>query len=1038
MTDVLQSKQGLLPWFATNPVAANLLMMTLLVSGLLVARSIKQEVYPVFEMDTVEIELDYRGASPEEVERAVVLPVESELRGMELVRRLVSIAREGGADITVEIQPGFDRNRALQEVTAAVQRISLFPDEVEPPNVSLGSGRSREVIRIAVAGDLDEPTLVDYAHQLEDALLAEPGITLVQLRGVRRPEVQVEVTQETLRSHNLTLGEIADRIGNAALDVPAGSLRTAGGDITLKTTERRDRADEFATVPILSDASGVAVPLGVIARVTDGFEEAERENYFNGKRAVSIAVYSSESQAPLYVARQVRKFIEKITPTLPPSVEIALTRDRSIDYRERVSLLLENGAGGLLLVMIALGVFMELRVALWTAVGIPVAILGSLTLLPMMDASINMISLFGFIITLGIVVDDAVVVGEDIFHKWSSGMSRRDAAIAGVKAMTVPVVFGVTTNIIAFLPLLFVPGETGQFFKILPAVVIAVFSVSLVECLLILPAHLSHGKTQSKRSVWFNRFDSAQTRLRNHLNDAMERAYAPLLNLALRFRYLVLVVFALGLLLIGTWMATGRIDFIFQPTIENDFIQAEIELPSGTPVERTREVAFLIEAAARRAADKSGEQHILTGVLTEVAESGSNTGEVAVNLVPQSERIITGAGFVELWREEIGVIPDMESLFFDWLVGPGGEAEIDVQLAHPEIDTLQAAAEEVAAAISLYNGVEDIRKSFGKRLPQLAFEILPEGRSLGITAQNLGQQIRDSFYGAEALRQPRDRQEVRVMVRLPLSERRSLAGLEDLLLRTPAGGEIPLAEAALITETSEPVRIERVDGGRVVNVTANVIAGVTTGNRVLAAFARDGLPQILARYPGLRYSFEGDQREERDAMHNLVAGLLVALVAIYILVAALLGNYVQGLIVMLTIPWSLAGAVLGHIALGFNLSIFSVFGMIALCGMVVNGAFVLASTRNQFRHSGEEGDDYTRQAALRRFRPILLTSLTTFLGLGPMIFESSTQALFLVPMAVSLGLGTLVSTFVILLLIPAAFRVHEDIEGISHGQAHKA
>ena len=1031
---MIKKRGGLIGWFACNDVAANLLMITIVVTGLLVARGIRQEVYPIYELDAVEIDMDYRGASPEEVERSIILPIEAELRGMDLVRRIVSVAREGSADVEVEVLPGYDRNRALQEVTAAVQRVSLFPDEVEPPVITLGAGRRREVMRLAIFGDLDEQSLIAYARQLEDGLLAEPGIALVELRGVRRPEILVEVPQDRLRALDLTLGEIANAIEESALDVPAGTLRTPGGDVLLKTTERRDFASEFSALPILSTGEGARVRLGDIATITDGFEEAERENYFNGQRAVSLAVYSSETQPPLEVAKAVKRFIERQLPGLPPSINLKVSRDRSVDYEERVVLLLHNGALGLILVLIALGFFLELRVAFWTAIGIPVSILGSLILMPAMGASINMISLFGFIITLGIVVDDAVVVGEDIFHKISQGRPRREAAIEGAREMTVPVLFAVSTNIIAFLPLLFVPGEIGQFFQILPAVIIAVFTVSLVECLLILPSHLAISHKKEGKRTLFSRLDARQTHFRKRLDNTMESFYRPLLDTAIRLRYLTLVIFLAALAVVAAWIASGRINFIFRPAIETEFVQAEIELPSGTPVDRTREVVFEVEDAARRALERTGEVDILVGFIAEVAESGSNTGEVSVMLVPQSQRIITGSEFVNIWREEIGIIPDVESLFFDWLYGPGGEAEIDVQLAHPDLDTLRHAAEEVAAAVGRYPGVEDIRKSFGREMPQLAFEIKPEGRSMGITARDLGEQIRNSFYGAEALRQPRGRQELRVMVRLPEEDRRSMAGLEQLLIRSPDGGEIPIAQAAEIIEGSAPVRIERVDGGRVVNVTANVIAGVTTGNRVLAAFSKEGLPEILERYPGLRYSFEGDQREERDAMRALLWGLVASLAAIYIIMAAILRSYFHAGIVLLTIPWSLSGAVLGHELLGFELSIFSVFGMIALCGMVVNGAFVLAVTRNLFLLRGENSPAATRLAALRRFRPIMLTAITTFLGLGPMIFEKSTQALFLVPMAISLGIGTLVSTLVILLLIPACFRIAEDLSGVArHG-----
>jgi multidrug efflux pump subunit AcrB len=1018
---------GLIAWFARNHVAANLLMLAVVVVGLIVARNIRQEIYPLFEIDTVEIRMQYRGASPEEVEQSIILPIESELRGLELTRRIESSATEGRASVSVEIMPGFDRNRALQEVTAAVARISLFPDEIEPPDVSLGSSRHRGVNYVAVSGDVDQRTLIQLAQQIEDGLLAQPEISLVTLFGGRRPEILVEVSQAQLRSLDLTLGEIARAIDRAAQDVPAGTMKTAGGDILLKTTERRYFGSEFEGIPIKSNNTGAEIRLGDIATIEDGFEETKRENYYNGKRAVTLSVYASENQPPIKVAKAVRRYLDQVKPTLPPSVLVEVRYDRTEDYLERINLLRYNGTIGLILVLLALGFLLELRVAFWTAIGIPVSILGSLILLPLMNASVNMISVFGFIVTLGIVVDDAVVVGEDIFHKISQGLPRMDAAVAGVKEMTIPVIFAVSTNIIAFLPLFWVPGESGRFLHILPAVIIAVFAVSLVECLLILPSHLAFSRKNPRSHSIFSRFDRAQTKLRLKLDAAMEGFYRPILATVIRFRYITVTVFASFLLVVVGYTYSGRVNFTFNPTIENDYIQGEIEMPTGTPVERTREVAFIVEAAAKRALEKCGEEGIVRNFNVGIADrGGTNRARVAVKLVPQSQRKITGAGFVELWRAEVPEIPDMESLFFDYLAGPGGEAEINIQLAHPEVDTLRRAADELGDLVALYPGVTDIRKGFGREMPQISFEIKPAGQALGITARDLGQQIRNAFYGAEALRQPRNREELRVMVRLPEADRRSMSGLEGLLIKAANGAEIPIFQAAEMIETTAPVRIDRVDGGRVLNVTANVIHSITNGNKVLSALEKKELPELLSRFPGLRYTFEGTQREQREASNNLSIGLTASLFAIFAIMASILRSYIQSAIVLLTIPWGLAGAVLGHIALGFDLSIYSVLGMIALCGMVVNGGFVLAMTRNRYMARGLTPDEATVQASQRRFRPIFLTAITTFLGLGPMIFETNEQALFLVPMAISLGVGTLASSVVVLILVPVSFVILEE------------
>ncbi len=1024
------SATGLIAWFARNHVAANLLMLAVVVVGIVVARNIRQEIYPLFQIDTVEVSMQYRGASPEEVEQSIILPIESELRGLELTRRIESTASEGRASVSVEVMPSFDRNRALQEVTAAVARISLFPDEIEPPVVSLGTSRRRGVNYVAVCGDVDERTLYQLAHEMEDGLLAQPEISLVEIDGARRPEILVEVPQAQLRSLDLTLGEIARAIDQSAQDVPAGTMKTTGGDILLKTTERRYFGSEFAEIPIKSSNTGAEIKLGDIASIEDGFEETKREAYYNGKPTVSISVSASENQTPIDVAEAVKRYIEQVTPTLPPSVLVEVRYDRTEDYLERINLLKYNGTIGLLLVLLALGFLLELRVAFWTAIGIPVSILGSLILLPLMDASVNMISVFGFIVTLGIVVDDAVVVGEDIFHKLTQGMSRLDAAVAGVKEMTIPVVFAVSTNIIAFLPLFFVPGESGRFLHVLPAVIIAVFTVSLIEVLLILPSHLAFSRKKAKTNSIFSRFDKKQTSLRIKLDRLMERFYDPVLKTAIRFRYITIAGFVSSLLVLVAYTMSGRVNFTFNPTIENDYIQAELEMPSGTPVERTREVVFQIEEAARRATGKVGEDGIVRNYNISVARRNTNGARVAVKLVPQSQRKITGAGYVDVWRNEVPEIPDMESLFFDYLAGPGGEAAIYIQLAHPDVGTLRQAADELGDMLALYPGVADIRKGFGREMPQINFEIKPAGQALGITARDLGQQIRNAFYGAEALRQPREREELRVMVRLPYEDRKTLSALEGLLIKGANGAEIPINQAAEIIETTAPVRIDRVDGGRVVNVTANVLSNVTNGNKVLTAMEKKELPELLSKFPGLRYSFEGEQRDQREATRSLSIGLTASLFAIFAIMASFLRSYSQSIIVLLTIPWGLAGAVLGHIALGFDLSIYSVLGMIALCGMVVNGGFVLAMTRNRYMRRGLEPIEAIIQAAKRRFRPIFLTAVTTFLGLGPMIFETNEQALFLVPMAISLGLGTLASSLVVLILVPVVFVVSEELQSL--------
>ena len=616
---------GVLVWFARNHVAANLLMLAVVVVGLVVARNIRQEIYPLYEVDTIEIQMRYRGASPEEVEQSILLPIESEVRSLELTRQVTSTASEGRAYVSVEIQPSFDRNRALQEVTAAVARISMFPDEIEPPIISLGTSRRRGVSYVAVYGDLDQRTLIQFAHQIEDGLLAQPEISLVDMRGVRQPEILIEVPQAQLRSLNLTLEEIARAIDRAALDVPAGTMRTPGGDILLKTTERRYFGSEFSEIPIKSSNTGAGIKLGDIATIEDGFEETERESYFMGKNAVSISIYASENQPPLKVSAAVQRYLEQVRPTLPPAVDVVVRYDRTEDYLERINLLRFNGTIGLILVLLALGFLLELRVAFWTAVGIPVSILGSLILLPLMNASINMVSLFGFIVSLGIVVDDAVVVGEDIFHKISQGKPRLEAAVAGVKEMTIPVVFAVSTNIIAFLPLFFVPGESGRFLNILPAVIVAVFTISLIEVLLILPSHLAFTRKNKHSESIFSRFDRAQTSLRLKLDSAMEGFYQPILTTALRFRYITMAIFAASLIVVIAYVSSGRVNFTWNPRLRMTISRRKLKcrrehrlpVPGKWHLRFRKRLIGLLQNGARKGLCEASAFRLLTATVME-------------------------------------------------------------------------------------------------------------------------------------------------------------------------------------------------------------------------------------------------------------------------------------------------------------------------------------------------------------------------------------------------------------------------------------
>jgi multidrug efflux pump subunit AcrB len=1026
--------RSVIAYMASNHVAANLLMFTFLLGGFLVALSIKQETYPAFELNTIEFEMSYPGASPEEVEEGIILAVEDSLLGMAAVKRITAEAQEGETEILIELREGFEPNRALQDVKNTIDRITSFPDEAERPVISLGL-ENRSVITLTLYGDLDESELFDFAERVRTDLLSFPEISQIEVWGGRRPEVSIEISLAALRSLNLTLDDVAEAVRANAQDVPAGGIRTDAGEVLLRTSERRDFASEYADIPLVTTQTGAQVRLGDVAKIVEGFEDTDRYNAFNGQPGTMVSVYQNGDERPLEIAKVVTAYMKDLEKRLPPNCGVGIFWNTADDYEDRLDLLARNGGLGLFLVLIVLGMFLAPRLAFWVAMGIPVSVIGSLLFLPPLGATINMITLFGFIITLGMVVDDAIIVGENIYYKMQEGHPPLRAAVEGAQEMMVPVLFAVGTNIIAFVPLLFVPGETGKFFSALPVVVISVFILSMIESLFILPAHLSRARyaagRQDSRSL-LARLGAFQRKLAAGFEWITSHLFIPTLEKALAFRYLTVALFFCSTLLVWAWYYSGRINFTFDPLIESTRVDAEVMVPYGSPYAETKRIADHVEQAGIRAVRKIGGAEALAGRMNIIGRRASNRADVNLTLVAQEERDFTAGEFVQAWREEIGPIAGIESIYFEYEVGPSGSSAITIELAHPDREELESGAAELAGILLSYDGVKDVNDGFARGKPQIDFTITPEGRSLGLTANELGRQIRHAYYGAEALRQQRGRNEVKVMVRLTEHERRSMHELERLVIRTPEGGHIPLAQAADLELGTAYTQIDRVNGKRVLNITANVVPELVNVSKVREDLELGYLPQLMANHPGMTYSFEGRQREEREALAELRKGLTVALFAIFIAVAALFRSYVQGLIVSLCIPFSVASAVVGHIVMGYELSIVSVFGIIALTGVSVNGSLVLTVTFNEMVAAGMPLTQALVEAARRRFRPIVLTSLTTFIGLAPMILERSTQARFLVPMAISIGIGILCSSLAVLFQTTAIYCILHDVRSWLH------
>ncbi|MBC2711935.1 MAG: efflux RND transporter permease subunit [Desulfosarcina sp.] len=1020
--------KGPIAWMAGHSVAANLMMLVFLVGGLIYAGQIKKEVFPDFELDYVTIRVPYPGASPEEVERGLILAVEEAVQGIDGIKEITASANEGSGSVTVEIIEGKNIQRLAQDIQSAVDRITSFPDEAENPRVTIAQ-RKRYAVSLALYGSQGEKVLRETAEQVRDRLLQSPQINQVEFSGVRDYEIDISVPQSQLRAYGLTLEQIAQTIRRAAVELPGGSIKTEGGDVLVRMKERRDYGHEFGRIPIIASNEGTHVLLSDIAQITDGFEDTDSYATYNGLPAILINVYRVGDQTPIAVSEAVREKMAEINPDLPPGLFLDARNDRSDIYRQRMDLMLKNGYLGLALVFVLLAVFLEPRLAFWVSLGIPISIIGALFFIPMAGVSINIISMFAFIITLGIVVDDAIVAGENMYHHRQSGKPWFQAAVAGTREIATPVTFSVLTNIVAFAPLFFVSGFMGKVFKQIPVVVIAVFAVSLIESLFILPAHIGHQRRSAPTTGLFGWLFRQQRRFSDWFARMVRTRYGPFLDLVLKNRYIA-VSLAIALLLVTiSFVRSGRMGFELFPKVESDYAIVAATLPYGTAVQKTEAVQRQLVEAARQVTAENGGDKLVEGIFARI---NGNEATVRVYLTPPGVRPISTAKLTALWREHVGTITGLESLKFESDAGgPGRGAAISVELSHRNVDILAWASSDVAEALGYFPNVKDIDDGYSPGKRQIDFKIRPEARSLGLRSQDVARQVRHAYYGAEALRQQRGRNEVRVMVRLPKSERVSEQQLEDMVLRTPAGIEIPLMEAVSIRRGRAYTTIDRRNGRRVVTVTADARPRSKAG-QVLKSLSEETLPSLQARYPGLTYSFEGRQADRRESMQSLVKGLMFALLVIYAMLAIPFNSFIQPLIIMIAIPFGIVGAVIGHLIMGYSLSLMSMFGVVALSGVVINDSLVLIDFANRKRRGGEGCHDAIHHAGIHRFRPILLTTLTTFGGLAPMIFETSRQARFLIPMALSLGFGILFATLITLLLVPSLYMIVEDVRQVFH------
>ncbi len=1052
MENDLVHKKGPLAWFAGNHVAANLLMFMILVGGILTILTIKVEFFPEMSLDTITVTVPYRGASPAEVELGVCLRVEEAIAGVDGIKRLNSTASEGAGMRVVEVEDYADPTDVLDDIKAEVDRIITFPQETEKPIITEVSSR-HEVITIVLYGDVSERALKELADDVRDDLTAMENISQIEVKGVRPYEISVEISEETLRRYSLSFDDVAGALAKSSLDIPGGSVKTVGGEILVRTKGQKYTGKEFEEIIVYTRNDGTKIRLRDIATVIDAFDDSDISSRFDGEKSVLVKVFRVGEQGALDVADTVKKYVEDKGPSLPAGVSIDTWEDMSMVLRARIGLLTKNAYMGLVLVFLSLTLFLEPKLAFWTTMGIPISFLGAFWIMPIFGVSLNMISLFAFIMALGIVVDDAIVVGENIFQYRQKGLPVVEAAIKGVREMAAPVTMAVLTTIFAFMPLLYIGGIMGKILCVIPTVVICVLAVSLVEALIILPAHLS-GKRKVDKKKHRHPIKKFHAVIGKSLEWFVSGPFSKFAMMAVRWRYVTLSISIAVLLMTIGLIRGGYIKQVFFDTVEADNIIATLTMPQGTPMERTAEIVKDLEAAARKFQDEvdserpADQPSIIKHIAATIGDQPSSRGnggpvrsigsgissahlaEVNIELLEGEDRgEISANDLKNRWKEIVGEVSGVSSLnFMSEMFSPG--ESVNVELSHEDFDKLVVAAEDLKVRLAQYTGVSEITDSFEPGKEELKLSLKDSGRTLGLTLSDLARQVRQGFYGEEVQRVQRGRHDVRVMVRYPEDQRKSISHIENMRIRLPSGAQIPFNTVAHVDYGRGYATIQRADRVRVVNVTADVDEDIISANDINTNLAKEILPDMMIMHPGLKYRFAGEQRERAESFASMKTTYPIALLAIYGLLAVQFRSYFQPIIVMSAIPFGIVGATLGHVVMGFNLGLLSMFGIIALSGVVVNDSLIMIDLINRERSEGICLHQVVRDSVTRRFRPIMLTTLTTFLGLVPMMVEKSLQARFLIPMAISLAFGVAFATMITLILVPSLYMILEDVRSI--------
>ena len=1025
----IDTEKGLIAWFARNHVAANLLMIVIVMTGLFSATTIRTQMFPDLEIDRVTIDVPFPGAAPGEVETGVVSRLEEAVRDIEGISEMRSFSSEGFGRVLLDLEASYDVQAILDEVKLSVDRISSFPESIEKP-VIYKSQRQISAIQVQIYGDLDEVSLKNYAEQVRDEILSLPSVTKAEVRGARPFEISIEMEEGKLRQYGLTLRNVAEAIRRSSLDLPAGSIRSDSGDILLRTEGQAYVKQDFEKIVLITRADGTRLLLGDIAVINDGFEEVEFYSLFNGQPTVGVQVSAVGDQNQITISREVEAYIEELRDALPEGVQVESWMNATTLLEETRSMMLGNMVMGVVLVLVVLGIFLRLQLAFWVMLGMPIAFLGAFALMPLVGGSINVLSIFGFILVLGIVVDDAIIIGESVQTATEKDGLSLDSVIRGARRVAMPATFGVLTTVATFVPFLTVPGSFGPLPFAIGSVVILCLLFSIVESKLILPAHLASMKplTQVTDSP-IRRF---QAWFASGLKHVIENIYQPLLVRCLEARYTTISVFLAMLILSLGLVLSPYIRTVFFPNMSSDFVRVQVEMIEGTASAQTVRVAEHIHQALLDTNDsKPEDEKFLQNVASYTyGSSASVMGELNAldGLAIQPETIVAE------WRERIGDVAGVKNMnMAGWQKSHGQGKDLGFRLVSANREQLAGAAAMLEAQLNAYLGVYEIESSETGRIPELNLRIKPSAEALGLTLTDLASQVRAAFYGVEVQRIQRGREEVKVMVRYPRQERESIGNLESMYIRTGAGDEVPFSAVAEIDQRETPSVIYRSWGKRSVYISADVDKATMDPGRIVRDISRgEFASRLKVQYPSVSIELGGASLEEQELVQRMIFTAALALFGIYALMAIPLKSYIQPLIIMGVIPFGMIGALLGHIIVGIPFSALSVYGIIALAGVVVNDSIILVDFVNKSIAEGRDIFHAVVESGMQRFRAIMLTSLTTFFGLLPILLETSMSAEFVTPMAVSLGFGILFATVITLILIPCLYVVINDLKFARH------